>query len=239
VCPSFQVFARVAPEQKELILTTFKTVGRVTLMCGDGTNDVGALKQVKKPPHTLSLIYFSIGTYTLYIFLIVTQAHVGMALLNAEPTAQKKEDDTSKDSKSDRGKSKKPKAGESSQPVLPPTANSSVAGPSTSRRMTAADRQREKLKKMLEEMNEEGDGRAAPIVKLGDASMASPFTAKHASVAPTLDIIRQGRSTLVTTLQMFKILGLNCLATAYVLSVMYLDGVKLGDWQVQAKKYLD
>jgi cation-transporting ATPase 13A1 len=83
---------------------------------------------------------------------------------------------------------------------------------------------------MMDELNEEGDGRA-PIVKLGDASMASPFTAKHASVAPTIDIIRQGRSTLVTTLQMFKILGLNCLSTAYVLSVMYLDGVKLGDVQ--------
>ena len=101
----------------------------------------------------------------------------------------------------------------------------------SSKHLTAVELQKQKLEKMLEEMNDEGDGRSAPIVKLGDASMASPFTAKHASVAPTTDIIRQGRSTLVTTLQMFKILGLNCLATAYVLSVMYLDGVKLGDVQ--------
>ncbi|GLT26678.1 hypothetical protein SLA2020_017250 [Shorea laevis] len=216
VIPYVKVFARVAPEQKELIMTTFKTVGRITLMCGDGTNDVGALKQ----------------------------AHVGVALLNAMPPAQSGNlTETSKDESSKLAKSKKSKPGveaagkavshgaEASSKGKVVTKSDSSNHAAGNRHLTAAEMQRQKLKKMLDELNEESDGRSAPIVKLGDASMASPFTAKHASVAPTTDIIRQGRSTLVTTLQMFKILGLNCLATAYVLSVMYLDGVKLGDIQ--------
>ncbi|KAM7257615.1 hypothetical protein ACFE04_013356 [Oxalis oulophora] len=210
VIPFVKVFARVAPEQKELIMTTFKTVGRNTLMCGDGTNDVGALKQ----------------------------AHVGVALLNAMAPTKKSgsSSEKSKDESSKSLKLKKPKQSIEAAPKPNGETSSkgkSIAKPesSTNRHLTAADKQKEKLKKLMDELNEEGDGRSAPVVKLGDASMASPFTAKHASVAPTTDIIRQGRSTLVTTLQMFKILGLNCLATAYVLSVMNLDGVKLGDIQ--------
>ena len=51
------VYARVSPSQKELILTSLKSLGYITLMASDGPNDVGALKQ----------------------------AHIGVALLDGTP----------------------------------------------------------------------------------------------------------------------------------------------------------
>jgi cation-transporting ATPase 13A1 len=85
---------------------------------------------------------------------------------------------------------------------------------------------------------QDGETGEVPMVKLGDASVAAPFTSKFPSIKSTVDIIRQGRCTLVSTIQMQQILALNCLIAAYSLSALYLDGVRSGEKQMIASGML-
>ncbi|KAG0244727.1 hypothetical protein BGX31_008616 [Mortierella sp. GBA43] len=213
------VYARVSPGQKETILTTLKSCGYTTLMCGDGTNDVGALKQ----------------------------AHIGVALLDGKPEDLVKiaEYNQIQRLKNVFENQIKFTARFNMQPPPPhakiahlypaevvlakqEAAREALGMTDANGRPPRPQLDMDSLTGMMDDMDED----APPSIKLGDASAAAPFTSKLSTPMSIVNIIRQGRCTLVATMQMYKILALNCLITAYSLSVLYLDGIKFGDFQV-------
>ncbi|KAE8220877.1 hypothetical protein CF319_g5661 [Tilletia indica] len=208
------VYARVSPSQKEFILNSLKSLGYVTLMAGDGTNDVGALKA----------------------------ANIGIALLDGTP------EDLKKIAEHHRNERQK-KVYESQlslcarfgspPPPVPPILKELYPELEKARDEAVSKMQVEKranptarfdlasITSQMESLDEDGP----PQIKLGDASVAAPFTSKLSSVGQVNQVLRQGRSTLVSMIQMHKILALNCLISAHSLSVLYLAGIKFGDYQ--------
>ena len=252
------VYARVSPKQKEDVLLGLKDMGYYTLMAGDGTNDVGALKQ----------------------------AHIGIALLNGTKEDLTRIAEHSRNTKMKelyqkqvdlmkrfnqppppvpaliahlypRGpsnphwqKATEREAGKKGVPIeeylkghkeylAVPDGAPAVQQPKNTRidsRQARAAEAAKRAQSLTDKMTssllegEMGDDEP-PTLKLGDASVAAPFTSKLRNVIAIPNIIRQGRCTLVATIQMYKILALNCLISAYSLSVLYLEGIKFGDGQ--------
>ena len=139
-----KLFCRVSPTQKDDIIKDLIKCGKNPSMCGDGSNDVGALKR----------------------------ATIGVALLNIEETESQK-------------------------------------------------------KEPFNFLSFDED----TTIKNGDVTAAAPFTSKSGSIKCIKNIFIQGRCTLVTNFQMYKILALNCLMTAYSESVLALKGIKFSDYQ--------
>jgi cation-transporting ATPase 13A1 len=149
----YSIFGRADPKHKELIIKKYQSFGYHTMMVGDGTNDVGALKA----------------------------ADVGIAMLESAEEI--------------------PIAQENKPPM-----------------------------NFLEKMKAEAA--SLESIRPGDASMAAPFTVKSNSLKSIVDIIQQGRSSLVTTIQMYKILALNSIISAFFYMFVDVIGIKFSDPQM-------
>jgi cation-transporting ATPase 13A1 len=296
----FKIFARMSPDAKETVIENLHGVGHICLMCGDGANDVGALKQADVGVALLSGFgdvnvdkgedgNKKAGGPTAMISQMeldklkempVREIKVKIRELGVEPdnfkdvteksdliqlyrskaisTAVAKHDkqnamDERKKKIEDAKLAQKEKMADKQRRMVARVAELEAAGESwaqfkamkefMSEEMAEANKIKAKNQAKQGVANsaahmvasmEDLDDMELPMVKIGDASIAAPFTSKMPSIRSCVDIIRQGRCTLVTTLQMYQILALNCLISSYSLSVLYLDGVKYGDTQMTA-----
>eukprot|EP01064_Diplonema_japonicum_P006799 TRINITY_DN1462_c2_g1_i2.p1 TRINITY_DN1462_c2_g1~~TRINITY_DN1462_c2_g1_i2.p1 ORF type:complete len:1143 (+),score=296.94 TRINITY_DN1462_c2_g1_i2:571-3999(+) len=201
-----KVWARCNPEQKEAIIIELKNKGKTTLMCGDGTNDVGAL----------------------------TQADVGVGLLAGCQSA--------KPIKAEKG-------GDAPHPLSVPEALPDDMGfisiirwkmRENKRRQQYIEHLREEHKRTgkpivippVQEPGLEDEGMYVQVAQLGDASLAAPFTARNSSTKSCCHLLRLGRCTLACTMQMYRVMALNCLNSAFSMSVLAHEGVKFSDTQM-------
>jgi cation-transporting ATPase 13A1 len=271
----FKVFARMTPDAKETVIECLHGVDSLCLMCGDGANDVGALKgadvgvalltgfgdinvdktdeneEKKKdekensdvptaimsqehlnavramPVSMIKMKIRSLGTNPdKYPELVEKEDLVQLYQIKAREVAVKRHDQNNVRDKK----------------------NMSAAEKKAQAKREAAKRQ-EKLMKRVKELEDQGVKWASfkamkeilaeeteiqrrknggiragggieasagalasqfedmetgelPMVKLGDASIAAPFTSKMPSIKSCVDIVRQGRCTLVSSIQM-------------------------------------
>lgn len=110
---------------------------------------------------------------------------------------------------------------------------------------------------------ESGDGASAgagvPMVRPGDASVAAPFTSRSAflsyitfisyiyhhfmcnrvpSIRAVVDLIRQGRCTLLSALMQQQIMMLESIIAAYTLSALSLHNARSSERQMMASSWL-
>jgi len=275
-----KIFARMTPDAKETVIECLHSVGILCLMCGDGANDVGALKQAdvgvallsgfgdvnvdkgdegrkrtkkidpaadiplhtiipkehwdtfsKMPVYIIKQRLYQLGVDLkkypeltekndlLTLFQVKARQHA------ASIKKQKELEDSQKMTKVEQKAKKKQSIEEKTEKLIRRTAEYEAKGIPFAQFKAMKDIMAEDIaegrKKQIENAKAnahlhslEGEASALvaqfqdleldeiPMVKLGDASIAAPFTSKIPSIRSCVDIIRQGRCTLVSSLQM-------------------------------------
>eukprot|EP00397_Hematodinium_sp_SG-2012_P005275 GEMP01005293.1.p1 GENE.GEMP01005293.1~~GEMP01005293.1.p1 ORF type:complete len:887 (+),score=208.24 GEMP01005293.1:918-3578(+) len=264
------LYARMSPEQKEQVILGIKHASSVrqrgletgqaagTMMCGDGGNDVGALKaadiglallsgfgNANVDPKAKETSAITAETEAAEDILAKVQGveKTRLAQLNKESTAEfkrRRAEITAKQKEwMEQEMQRRAQNGEDCGVLGSVAALKTVVG----RVQREIREEQQKVSKshgsafaagaqnLVEGMAEMDDGMT---VKLGDASTAAPFTSRTPSISSVIDIIRQGRCTLLSAVQQMQIMMLESMISAYTMCAMAVDGTRLSESQMMA-----
>lgn len=266
------VFARLSPWQKEQVIHATKaTIGKdSTMMCGDGGNDVGALKEADVGLALLS----GFGNANAggpdaekkkkeqdgVVAKVAAQKTAEDELAEQRAEAMQRAQQMGKKAQQDLARRRKDLVAKQQQWVEEELQARRQRGEDTGfmgqmgAMKSVMNRVRTEMKteqeavqrkngsafaagaaKWAEGMDEMED---TPMVRLGDASTAAPFTTRMPSIASCVDIVRQGRCTLLSAVQQMEIMMLESMISAYTMSTMSVDGTRPSEPQMMASGVL-
>lgn len=254
---SVKIFARLSPFQKEQIIQAVrKSEKSYSFMCGDGGNDVGALKEADVGLALLS----GFGNANVDAKNQEEQkADVGKAedaLEAVRKENQQKAQEIMQKSKVEMERKRKDLVSKQQEWIQEELEKRKARGEDVgvmaqfSAMKSVMGRLQTEMKKEQElQQKKHGTAFAAgaakwaegldsmedtPMVQLGDASTAAPFTTRTPSISSVVDIIRQGRCTLLSAVQQMQMMMLESMIAAYTMSTMSVDGTRPSEPQMMA-----
>ncbi|CAK9048444.1 unnamed protein product [Durusdinium trenchii] len=286
---SVKIFARLSPFQKEQIIQAVRRSEKsYSFMCGDGGNDVGALKEAGRLKADVGLALLS-GFGNANVDAKgeegdkkeATDGKAEDALEAVRKENQQKAQEIMQKSKVEMERKRKDLVSKQQEWIQDGHVVSSAfplrRGAAASVRSDAAREELEARKargedvgvmaqfgamkavmgrlqtemKKEQEMQQKKHGNAfaagaakwaegldsmedTPMVQLGDASTAAPFTTRTPSISSVVDIIRQGRCTLLSAVQQMQMMMLESMIAAYTMSTMSVDGTRPSEPQMMA-----
>jgi len=285
-CGLFRVFARMSPQGKASVIKRIQDASEEhnVLMCGDGGNDVGALKQADVGMALLAG-HANANTTDAPIEEETETAVVNKEAGNAGGTAEdalnkhaealKKRAEEINKLRTAHMNAFQAKFQAQAQVRLQEKVKELTAAGEYSALWTAMKGQASELKAAVNAENmrfmalhgqvwdpkKDGDGitpaagggfdiagmmegmddtasAGMGMIRPGDASVAAPFTSRTPSVRAVVDLIRQGRCTLLSALMQQQIMMLESIIAAYTLSALSLHNARSSERQMMASSWL-
>lgn len=274
----FKVFARMSPSGKAAMIRAIQQKDQsCVLMCGDGGNDVGALKQADVG---LALLggHANANTSEEVVKgdeLEITQVSAEDALNAREKSLEKRGKEVN-ELRAAHMKEFQARVSKEQQAVMQEEIRKLTEKGDYMAMFGLVKQQTSRVKKLMDDENrrfmalhgriydpkKDGDGAdgaaqgglmaqlmsqmedsdaAAPglaVIRPGDASVAAPFTSRIPSVRAVVDLIRQGRCTLLSALMQQQIMMLESIIAAYTLSCLSLHNARSSERQMMASSWL-